>query len=116
MERARISFRQSQEGEIGMPFRNARLAAIVVAVVLSIFAANLSGCGGSSSDDSGQGTLRVAMVDAPDPSVSSVVVTIDRVEAHVDNDWVSITSAPQTLDLLDLVENEVILGSATLPA
>ena len=99
-----------------MPFRYARLSAVIAAVALLTPAAILSGCGSSSSGSSGQGTLRVAMVDAPDPSVSSVVVTIDRVEAHVDNDWVTITSGPQTLDLIDLVENEVILGSATLPA
>jgi hypothetical protein len=88
----------------------------------------LTGCGGGGSGGSGgpgTGTLRVSLVDAPDPTISSLNITIDRVEAHVvnpndlnDNEpghWQTITTSPQTFDLLDLVTNEAILGSATLP-
>jgi hypothetical protein len=86
----------------------------------------LAGCGGGGSGAGGNtGTLRVSLVDAPDPSITSLNVTIDRVEAHVinpndpnDNEpghWQAITTDPQTFDLLDLVTNEAILGSGTLP-
>lgn len=87
----------------------------------------LSGCGGGgSSSTGGTGTLSVSLADAPDPTISSLNITIDRVEAHVvnaddlnDNDanhWRVITTAPQTFDLLDLVKNETILGSGSIPA
>jgi hypothetical protein len=75
----------------------------------------LSGCGGGGSS-SGTGTLSVVMSDAPDPTITSLVVTIDRVEAHVDGQWTPITTNPATFNLLDLVHNEALLGSANLPA
>lgn len=74
----------------------------------------LSACGGGSG--SGSGTLSVAMSDGPGPGITAAVVTIDKVEANVDGAWVSITTTPQTLNLLDLITNEKILGSASLPA
>lgn len=95
-----------------------------LALALCAFGA---GCGGGGTGPStpGSGTLSVSLVDAPDPSISSLNVTIDRVEAHIvnpsdpnDNDpghWRAITSTPRTFDLLDLQRNEAILGSATLP-
>ena len=76
----------------------------------------LAGCGSSSTSGGGSGTLRVAMVDAPDPTVTAVHITLDRVEAHVNNEWVPITVTPQTYDLMDLVQNEAIIGTATLLA
>jgi hypothetical protein len=88
----------------------------------------LTGCGGGGSTGGpggNTGTLRVSLVDAPDPTITSLNITIDRVEAHVvnpddlnDNEpghWQTITTNPQTFDLLDLVTNEAILGSGTLP-
>ena len=88
------------------------LIAGLFAGAIALFAA---GCGSSSGGGSGTGTLRVAMVDAPDPTVTAVNITVDRVEAHVNNDWVPIAVTPQSFDLLDLVQNKAILGSATLP-
>jgi hypothetical protein len=88
------------------------LALLTVVAVSAIFA----GCGGGGgTSGSGTGRLSVVMVDAPAPSVTSVVVTIDRVEAHVNNDWVTITTTPLTFDLLDHVKVEQVLGTATLP-
>jgi hypothetical protein len=86
----------------------------------------LTGCGGGGSGGGANtGTLRVSLVDAPDPTITSLNVTIDRVEAHVvnptdpnDNEpshWKAITTSPQTFDLLDLMTNEAILGSTSLP-
>src|SRR5687767_10740742 len=105
--------------------RRSFLLHIAPLALLPVFA--LTGCGGGGSGAGGNtGTLRVSLVDAPDPTITSLNITIDRVEAHVvnpndpnDNDpghWQTITTNPQTFDLLDLVTNEAILGSATIPA
>ncbi len=75
----------------------------------------LAGCGGGGSG-SGSGTLSVSMADAPNPNVTAVNVTIDRVEANVNGNWTTITSVPQSFNLLDLVKNDKLLGSANLPA
>lgn len=77
------------------------------------------GCGsGSDSATGGSGTFRVALVDAPpsDGSISALNITIDRVEANVNGTWTQITTVPQGFNLLDLVQNEVILGSKALPS
>lgn len=105
--------------------RRTFLVRLAPLALLTVFA--LQGCGGgSSSGGNGTGTLRVALVDAPDPTITSLDVTINRVEAHVvnpndlnDNEpghWQTISTNPQSFDLLDLINNEAILGSATLPA
>ncbi len=88
--------------------------AIAPAIMLFMMAVTLAGCGGSSGG-SRTGTLSIAMSDGPGPGVTAVNVTIDRVEAHVNSAWIPITTAPQTFNLLDLVKNEAILGSANLP-
>ena len=102
------------------------LTTLAGALALAALPVLLAGCGGGGSGGGSTGTLRVSMVDAPDPTISALNVTIDRIEAHVvnpddanDNDpnhWRSITSAPQTLDLIDLVDNAVTLGAAPVPA
>lgn len=55
------------------------------------------------------------MVDAPDPTILGLSVTISRVEAHVGSGWMAITTTPQTFQLFDLITNEAILGSLNLP-
>lgn len=55
------------------------------------------------------------MVDAPDPSVTAVHVTIDRVEAHIDGEWKVVTAIPKGFNLFDLMKAEVVLGTASLP-
>jgi len=102
------------------------LRALSGAATLAALPVLLAGCGGGGSGGGSTGTLRVAMVDAPDPTITALNVTIDRIEAHVvnpddpnDNEpshWRAITAAPQTLDLLDLVDNAVTLGTAPVPA
>jgi hypothetical protein len=93
-----------------------RLSKRLVALLAPVLLLAIAGCGGgSSSGGSGSGTLSVVMSDGSDPSVTAVTVTIDRVEAHVNNTWMPITTVPQSFDLFDLVKNEKILGSATLP-
>jgi hypothetical protein len=58
----------------------------------------------------------VLLADAPAPQITSLTVTIDRVEAGIDGVWTPIATTPQRFDLLDLVKNEAILASTVLPA
>jgi hypothetical protein len=80
-------------------------------VVAALFA--LVGCGGGGS---GPGTLRVFMADAPLPNVTSLQITIDRIEAHHNGEWVVIESAPQTIDLLNLTQTAMVVAEGGLPA
>ncbi|HEY3585716.1 MAG TPA: DUF4382 domain-containing protein, partial [Myxococcaceae bacterium] len=74
----------------------------------------LSACGTSSS---GNGTLAVALTDAPSPDVKSIVVTIDSVTAHSDEaGWVTVAQGPITVDLLTLQDVSTKLGEVSLPA
>lgn len=66
------------------------------------------GAGAPSSDptpSSGtrSGNVELRLVDAPNPDVSSVVVTIDHVDANIEGTgWTTIASTPATVDLLAL--------------
>ncbi|MGZ5180872.1 MAG: DUF4382 domain-containing protein [Ramlibacter sp.] len=83
------------------------------------------GGGGGGSTDAGQGSLRLAMTDAPACGYDHVYVTVDRVRVHhsssaSDNDagWSEVALAtPKRLDLLSLT-NGVLeeLGQTQLPA
>jgi hypothetical protein len=90
-----------------------RALLLILVLVVAVFAA--LGCGGSTGAGS-TGTLRVHLADAPLPEVTSLVLTIDRIEAHLDGQWTVIESDPQTLDLLDLTRQSVVVASAGLPA
>jgi hypothetical protein len=56
------------------------------------------------------------MADAPLPNVTSLVVVIDRIEAHVDGQWVEVAADPQTIDLLDLITTPMVVANGGLPA
>ena len=74
----------------------------------------LTACGASSS---GNGTLAVALTDAPSPDVKGIVVTIDMVTAHSDQaGWVTVAQGPITVDLLTLQDVAMKLGEISLPA
>lgn len=72
------------------------------------------GCGGSASGSNG--TMQVHLADAPLPDVTSLVITIDRIEAHLNGEWTVLESQPQTLDLLDLTTTAMVVAEAGLPA
>lgn len=91
-------------------FFRAPLASIFA---LALAAPFLVGCGSSSS---GNGTLAVSMSDGPNPTITAMNITIDRVEANVNGAWTTVTSVPQSFNLLDLTKNDTLLGSANLPA
>ena len=93
----------------------------VMLALVAIFAALLLplGCGGSGDSgaaNGGRGTLQVFMVDAPDPTVTSVEVDITRVEAHIGDSWQVLSTTPMTLDLFDVKFKEELIAFADLPA
>jgi hypothetical protein len=101
----------------------ARWAARMAAAVAL---ATLAACGGGGGGDSaGNGTLRVAMTDAPACGYDNVFVTVESVRVHKsgaaadsDSGWETITlSPPRRIDLLNLT-NGVLeeLGSTSLPS
>ena len=89
-----------------------RFSVLFTLVAASIL--TLCGCGGVSP--SGGGTLNLFMSDAPLPEVTSLNITIDRIEAHLDGQWIEIETEPQTIDLLTLTQNETMIGSAGVPS
>jgi hypothetical protein len=101
-------------------------AARAIALSGSVLAlAACGGGGGGSSTDSGVGTLRVALTDAPACGYDAVHVTIEKIRVHKsstaeDNDsgWADLTLTPaRRVDLLTLT-NGVLeeLGQTALPA
>jgi len=73
---------------------------------------------GPPPDDEKTGPITVRLVDAPSRDVTSIVVTIDHVDAHTDRGgWTTLVSTPQTLDLLTLRGGTfATLGIGVLPA
>lgn len=87
------------------------------ALLLALTAVVMAGCGGGgASTSSAPGTLRVMLADAPLPNLISVNITIDKVQAHLDGNWVDIETDPVTLNLLDLTTDPVAIASKDLPA
>ncbi|GGH62728.1 lipoprotein [Comamonas phosphati] len=92
---------------------------------LGLIAAVLTACGGGGGDGSAQqGTLKLAMTDAPACGYDHVYVTVTKIRVHQsataganDAGWSELAIAPQRIDLLNLT-NGVLqeLGSLPLPA
>ena len=90
------------------------MSARLIRPLLVAGAMALSACGASSS---GNGTLVVALADAPSPDVKGIVVTVDSVTAHSDQaGWVTVAQGPITVDLLTLQDVAMKLGEVSLPA
>jgi hypothetical protein len=93
---------------------SALAALLAVFMLIGVFGCGGSGSSGGSATD--RGTLEVFMVDAPpDPTITSVEVDINRVEAHVGSSWMVISDGAQTVDLLDIGVTPVQLASELLP-
>ena len=92
---------------------------------LGLMAAGLAACGGGGDGGSSlQGTLKLAMTDAPACGYDHVYVTVTRIRVHQsanagtnDAGWSELTIPPQRIDLLGLT-NGVLqeLGTLPLPA
>lgn len=93
---------------------------------LSLIAAGLAACGGGGGGDNPpeQGTLKLAMTDAPACGYDHVYVTVTKIRVHQsatagasDTGWSELTIPAQRIDLLSLT-NGVLqeLGSLPLPA
>ena len=66
--------------------------------------------------ESGRGRLNVYMTDAT-ASYDSVKITFSQVSAHIDSEWVTVTSDPVTVDLLKWTNGaKILIGSADVPA
>jgi hypothetical protein len=94
---------------------------------LLLSAIALVGCAGSSGDGNfdpstytGQmsGAMELRLVDAPNPDVTAVVVTITHVDAHIAGaGWVTLSQKKVTVDLLSLAGGSFAsLGFTALPA
>ena len=70
------------------------------------------GCGGSSQPSSG---LVVKLSDAPAAGVTAVDIVIDRVDAHLDGKWQTISDTQQSYNLLDLKFDAATIAAASLP-
>jgi len=91
---------------------------------LGLVAAGLAACGGGGSSGAQQGTLKLAMTDAPACGYDHVYVTVTKIRVHQSADagtndagWSELAIAPRRIDLLGLT-NGVLqeLGSLPLPA
>jgi hypothetical protein len=83
------------------------------------------GGAGGSGGTSGNGTLRIALTDAPACGYDHVYITVDRVRVHAsssamdtDGGWSEVVVSPaQRIDLLDLTNGVLAeLGQTPLPA
>ncbi len=86
-----------------------------VALAMAGAIALLSACTASK----GPGQLEVKLVDAPNPAVDQIVVSVTRVTAHSTSaGWVTIgpVNSPTTVNLLDLQTYAQPLGLVNLPA
>lgn len=85
----------------------------------------LVACGGGGSDNSGPGTMRLSLTDAPACGYDNVWVTVERVRVHqssgaaeTDSGWHEVVlAAPKRVDLLTLTNGTLEpLGETQLPA
>lgn len=88
-------------------------------------AAIVAACGGGGGSDSGTGTMRLSLTDAPTCGYDNVFVTVEKVRVHQsgsagpsDSGWSEVVLAtPKRVDLLTLTNGTLEpLGATQLPA
>jgi len=103
--------------------KKSKFAPVVVSLAAALGAAGLASCGGGS--DSGTGTLRLSLTDAPACGYDNAWVTVVKVRVHknaaapeADGEWQEVVlPTPQRVDLLTLNNGTLLpLGQARLPA
>lgn len=82
----------------------------------ALFAVVAPGCDDSSGPGSGEGEIRVQMVDAP-ANVDAVVVAVSKIEVHTagaseTEGWVTVSDGPATYDLLSLRNGSTAIVAA----
>jgi hypothetical protein len=89
------------------------IAAYIFLLIISTFI--LVSCSDSPNDTSGNGRIKLYMVDAPG-SMDSVIIDIQRVEVHSEADgWLVVNDVPAYYDLLLLTNGtSVVLGDEFL--
>ncbi|WP_047195088.1 DUF4382 domain-containing protein [Caldimonas brevitalea] len=106
-------------------FKIGRLGAVATSALLAACGGGGSGTGSSGSTADREGTMRLALTDAPACGYDEVNVSIERVEVHLsdsapegDQGWEKIVLSPaKRVNLLDLTNGALEeLGSADLPA
>ncbi len=94
------------------------LASVLSGALMGFF---MAGCDGSSQPGSGEGEVRMHMVDAP-ANVEAVMVAVSRVEVHTAGSaegegWVTINDTPSMYDLLTLRNgSSALIAGAKLKA
>jgi len=107
---------------------------LILVVMLGLAALAMAACSGDASTEAtstsaatatlmptnssgaARGTLEVRITDAPDPSITAVYFTTDKVEVSAaDGGWITVIDEEVTFELLALEGVEAVLGSAELP-
>lgn len=104
--------------KLSLPSLPRRLALLAATLGTALLVA----CGGGGTDASGQGTLRLAITDAPACGYQAVNVTVEKVRVHRsagaadgDSGWVELAVSPaRRLDLLTL-QNGVLSELGQIP-
>ena len=91
------------------------MARVLQLLAFVVLLALMFGCGGVTSSTS-EGTLAFVLADAPSADITEVNITVDRVEAHINGRWVTITAPQESYNLLDLTQQAAPLGPAGVPA
>ncbi len=80
----------------------------------------LGGCGGggagTGSVGGGSGTLAIHLSDAGGNGITAANLTITKIEAHIGSKWETVFTGSQTVNLLDLRNTDMVLGSALVTA
>jgi hypothetical protein len=104
-----------------------RLAILATAFLLTLALAACGGDGGdagaptptpSGSGTPVTGTVDVRVTDAPDPSISAILITASSIQVHrataSDDAWETVVEGPVEFDLLKVVSKEQSLGTEAL--
>ncbi len=100
-----------------------------VSLVLFLAVPLLGACGGDEIPEAPTGTIMIGVTDQPDKNITSIVVTLNLVEASVkttevdddttdedDSVWQILLEGEKTFDLIEVAGIEDILGEADVPA
>ncbi len=97
-----------------------KVKSLLTASAIALVAVMMIGCSSSSNSPSGQGEVRIYMVDSP-ASYEQVNIVVTKVEVHSSGSdstsgWATIVDTTRTFDLLELRNGaNALLGDRSLP-